>query len=267
MKFFNREPFDDQKVEALRIHLTNLAANGDPSDYQVVLDNMEVVPRTSNVDLFTSFYDLISDKSKSLNIYVYSGTTRHKRSYSYYFADVTTQEGSLNGVDTQQMIEQQVALKTLEMQNQQYDQQVKSFREEIVSLETENNKLREENESLKEDLQKTVGDNGLAANIMGGVERMIKHFVPGNNNQQGTLAGTEQQRYSPPAGTVNISQAQFDEFRSFAAMAETFEKAEFGKVLHIVKFLSENKPAIDETLNFLTEEENNTDDDSQDNHH
>jgi hypothetical protein len=259
MKFFNRELFDDQKVEALRIQLTNLAANGNPTDYQVILDDMEVVPRTSNAELFSSFYDLISEKSKSLNIYVFSGTTRHKRTYSFYFSDPVKHEGGLNGIDTQQIIDQQVALKTLEMQNHQYDQQIKSFREEIISLESENKRLYDENESLKEDLQKTVGENGLAANIMGGVERMIKHFVPGSaGNPQNTLAGAEHQHQSAAPGTVTISLAQFDEFRGFAAMAETFEKAEFEKVLHIVKFLSQNKPAIDETLAFLTEDEDNS---------
>lgn len=258
MNFFNRVPFDDQKVEAVRIHLTNLAANGEPTDYQVILDGSEIIPRTSNVDLFTSFYELISDKSKSLNIHIFSGTTRHKRTHSFYFPEMPNQQGALNGIDTQQIIDQQVALKTLEMQNQQYTQQIKSFRDEIVSLETENKKLYEENESLKEDLQITVGENGLASNIMGGVERMIKHFVPGNNAAQETLAGAGQNQYTPPVGTVNISQAQFDDFRSFAVMAESFEKSEFGKVLHIVKFLSENKPAIDETLDFLTEDEDNS---------
>lgn len=261
MKFFNREPFDDQKVEAIRIQLTNLAANGDATDYQVFLDDMEVVPRTSNPELFASFYELISDKSRSLNIHVFSGASRHKRTYSFYFADEERPQGALGGADTQQIIAQQVAFNSMEIKLQHTEQQLKVCREEIVILENENERLTDENQSLKDDLQKTHSEGGMAANIFKGVEKVVMQLTASNANNQ-TLAGAGQNQ-PVQDGTVNISFAQFDQYRIFADMAQRFEKNQFDKVLHIIEFLSRNKPAIDETLDFLTEE-NPSNHDSQD---
>lgn len=264
MKFYEREPFDDQKVEAIRIHLTNLAASGKPSDYQVILDEMEIVPRTSDVEQFTSFYDLLSHKTQNLVINVFSGATRHKRTHAFYFNDGKT-SGALNGVDPQKAVDDQVARFTLEFQNKSLNEQVKDLKTEIVTLEDENDQLKEDNVNLREDLRKATSEGGIASTIMGGMERMFDRYIPGQKALSGPPESTQQG--NAPQGTINVPLKEYDQFKSFAMLAEKFEPHEFEKVLTVIKFFSENKPAIDETISFLSDDENPDNDDSQENHH
>jgi hypothetical protein len=263
MKFYEREPFDDQKVEAIRIHLTNLAASGKPSDYQVILDEMEIVPRTSDVEQFTSFYDLINHKTQNLVINIFSGATRHKRTHAFYFNDGRS-SGSLNGVDPQKAVDEQVARYTLDFQNKVLNDQVRDLKTEVVALEEENEQLKEDNVSLREDLRKATSEGGIASTIMGGMERMFDRYLPG---QKGLSGPPQNQPQNPPPGTINVPHKEYDQFKSFAMLADQFNPEEFDKVLTVVKFFAENKPAIEETISFLTEDENPSHDDSQEDHH
>ena len=260
MKFFEREPFDDQKVEAIRVYLTNLDASGTPADYQVILDDLEIVPRTKDIERFTSFYDLLSHKSENLIINVFSGGTRHKRTYSFYFNEGKT-NNTLNGVDQQKIIDEKVQFHALQFENKHLGEQVRELKQEIVLLEEENDQLKADNQEMKEDLNKATGENGIAHTVMGGMKDLFQSYMGQPKPNQPALSG-------PPAGTVNIPVQEYDQFKNFGAIARKFEQYEFNKVTSILDFLAKNKPAIDETLNFLTEEpdENSNDNDSQENH-
>jgi regulator of replication initiation timing len=261
MKFYEREPFDDQKVEAIRVQLTNLAAAGNPSDFQIILDDMEIVPRTSNVEQFTSFYDLLGPKTESLVINVFSGSTRHKRTYSYYFNE-GKQSNGLNGVDTQKIIDEKVQLHALQFENKMLNEHVKDLKAELVALEQENEQLKADNQEMREDLNKATGENGMASTVIGGMKDLFQTYMGPPKQNAPALSG-------PPAGMVNVSIQEYDQFKRFQSMIQQFDQQEFNKVLHILGYLAENKPAIDETMRFLTEEENENpnDNDSQEDHH
>lgn len=259
MKFYEREPFDDQKVETIRIQLTNLAASGKPTDYQVLLDDMEVVPRTSDVELFTSFYDLIGHRTQNLVINVFSGTTRHKRTHAFYFNDGKA-SGALNGVDQQKAIDDQVARFTLDYENKMLTENVRDLRAALVTLEDENEQLKEDNVNLREDLRKSTGESGIASTIMGGMERMFDRYMPG----QKALSGPGQAApNNQPAGMITVPVHEYDQFKNFGAMIQQFEPHEFQRVMWVVEFFSRNKPAIEETISFLTEENPNDDDEQK----
>jgi regulator of replication initiation timing len=253
MKFFNREPFDDQKVESIRVQITNMEATGSPVDYQVVLDDMEVIPRTSNADLFTSFYDLINENSRNLNIHVYSGTSRHKRTYSFYFSNAPTKGGELNGFDAQQMVDYQVSIETMKMKLNFSEQQIKQYQDTIDELEAENEKLESENTGLRDDLKKALSENGIASTVIQGVERVITQLAPQRSN--GALAGTPAQN-TPKHGTVSITAEQNADYQAFSALANRFEPSEFDNVLSVLGILAEDKSTIAETLEFLKQSNN-----------
>jgi hypothetical protein len=251
MKFFSSEPFDDQKIEAIRIQLTNLSASGKPTDYQIMLDDFEVVPRTSDVELFTSFYDLLSQRTQSLVITLFQGESRHKTNYSFYFQQQgQAQQGTLAGVDTQREIEQKVAFHALQFENKALQEKIKELNAITGELESEVEMYRKENHNLHEDLKKSTSENGIATSIIGGMERMFERFVPVANSQ-GQLAGTPQVGNSGKT-QVAITMEEYDQFQSFAAMANKFEDPEFEKVILIIKTLSEQKELIDSTLDYLS---------------
>jgi regulator of replication initiation timing len=253
MKFFNREPFDDQKVESIRVQITNLSVTGTPIDYQVFLDDVEVIPRTSNPELFTSFYDLINEKSRNLNINVFSGTTRHKRTYSFYFSDAPSQSGELNGFDARQMIDQQVSIETMKIKISIGEQQLKQCQDTISELEDENERLSKENIELRDDLKKALSENGIASTVIQGVERVITQLAP--QRSTGALAGTPAQN-TPRHGTVSITAEQHADYQAFSALANRFEPSEFDNVLRVLGILAEDKSTIAETLEFLTQSNN-----------
>lgn len=255
MKFYEREPFDDQRVEAIRVQLENHAASGKPSDYQVILDEMEIVPRTNDVERFTSFYDLIGPKSENLIINVFSGSTRHKRTYAFYFNGGKHQQNELNGFDVQKTIDGEVARQTLMFENKLFQEQLKDLKDEVIELEQENDQLKTDNQTLREDLKKATGDNGIANTVMGGVERLFDRYM--SPAQQKGLSGPGQEQQGiAPAGKIILPIHEYDTYNQFSVLAQKFDlNTEFGKVLSIIKYLSDNKPAIDETLSFLTEEE------------
>jgi hypothetical protein len=258
MKFYDREPFDDQKVEAIRIQLQNLSVSGRPADYQVFLDDLEIVPRTNNVDQFITFYDLIGHNSKNLVINVFSGTTRHKRTYAFYFSEGSHSQG-LNGVgiDAQKHFDEKLARVTADMENKQLNTLVKDLKDSLLELEDENEELKADNKELHEDLRKALGENGIAGTIMGGVERMFTKYMPENGKP---LAGIPQNPNTPaqasPSGTINVPIKKYDDFQSFSMIADQFSEVEFSKVLTILDFMAKGKPAIDEILDFITEEKN-----------
>lgn len=253
MKFYNREPFDDQKVESIRVQIANLAATGTPTDYQVFLDDLEVIPRTNNPDLFTSFYELIHDKTRSLNIHVYSGSTRHKRTYSFYFADMPKQSGELNGFDAQQMIDNKVEIETLKLKVDFSEKQIKRYEETIDELEADNERLLHENNTLRDDLKKAHSESGVASTLMQGVERVVSQFAP--TKQQNALAGAPNQQDSRH-GSVVITSNQFAEYMAFSSLANRFTEVEFDSVMAVIGKLAENKSAIMTTLEFLTKPNN-----------
>ncbi len=255
MKFYEREPFDDQKVEAIKIQLQNLSVSGKPADYQVILDDMEIVPRTNNVDQFITFYDLIGHNSKNLTINVYSGATRHKRTYSFYFNEGNSAQG-LNGigaVDPQKHFDERLARVTAELENKQLSTLVKDLKDSVLELEEEIEELRDDNKTLTEDLKKQVGEGGIAGTIMGGVERMFLKHMPVNAP---ALAGAPQNDVPPvsPPGTFNVPVKLYDNFQTFSAIANQFTEEEFSKVLTVLDFMGKNKPAVDEILDFITED-------------
>ncbi|CAN5729212.1 hypothetical protein BH11BAC7_BH11BAC7_21320 [soil metagenome] len=257
MKFYEREPFDDQKVEAIKIQLQNLSVSGKPADYQVILDDMEIVPRTNNVDQFITFYDLIGHNSKNLTINVYSGATRHKRTYSFYFNEGNSAQG-LNGigaVDPQKHFDERLARVTAELENKQLSTLVKDLKDSVLELEDEIEELRTDNKTLTEDLRKQVGEGGIAGTIMGGVERMFSKYMPGH---EANLAGAPQSNVPPvpivAPGTFNVPVKQYDNFQTFSAIANQFTEDEFAKVLTVLDFMAKNKPAVDEIVDFITED-------------
>jgi hypothetical protein len=258
MKFYEREPFDDQKIEAIKIQLQNLSVSGKPADYQVILDDMEIVPRTNNVDQFITFYDLIGHNCKNLTINVFSGATRHKRTYSFYFPDGHEAQG-LNGagsVDPQKHFDEKLARVTAELENKQLNAIVKDLKDSVLELEDELEEVKDDNKSLTEDLRKAMGEGGLAGTIMGGVERMFSKYIP---NTAAPLAGIPQNNPAPipaptnPPGTVNVPMKEYDNFQTFSAIANQFTEEEFEKVLTVIAFMGKNKPSIDELLDFITE--------------
>ncbi|MCA6392207.1 MAG: hypothetical protein IM607_12535 [Cytophagales bacterium] len=253
MKFFNREPFDDQKVESIRVQITNMEATGSPVDYQVVLDDMEVIPRTSNADLFTSFYDLINENSRNLNIHVYSGTSRHKRTYSFYFSNAPTKGGELNGFDAQQMVDYQVSIETMKMKLNFSEQQIKQYQDTIEELEAENEKLESENTGLRDDLKKAHSETGIASTVIQGVERVISQLSSAKNTP--ALAGAPSQQ-TQSNGNYEITAQQYKDFQSFSLVANRFAPDEIDDVLRVMDILSLNKPAIAATLQFLTQSNN-----------
>lgn len=228
---------------------------------------MEIVPRTPDVEQFTTFYDLLNHKSQNLVINIFSGATRHKRTHAFYFNE-GRQNNTLNGIDTQKVVDEQVARFTLDFQNKALSDQVKDLKDELVSLEEENDQLKADNTTLREDLKKATGENGIASSIMGGMERLFDRYMTPGKAQQQNLSGPPQQGQTPPPGTVILPLHEYDQFKSFAVLADKFEQHELNKVLHILNYFAENKPAIDETMNFLTEdEENPQQDDTQEDHH
>ena len=247
---FNQEPYDEQKVEAIRVRLENYAAIGTPIEYQVFINGEEIVPKTNDATRFTSFYDLLNENSKTVTINEFYTNSRHKKTRHFFIAQHNeTIPSSVNGFDPRAEVAKQFNEFKLDYINKELEKDVKVLKDEIVKLEEAKKKAEDELSETKEDLKKLMAEQSLGTQIIG----TLREFMPHSKHHQ-TLTGaneTQEKKSGVTEETVVLTKQDYANYQLFDQFMSKFSKVELGQVMNLIEQFSNQKELIAQTLQFI----------------
>lgn len=115
-----RIKFSKGRIALLKHSLQNSAKTGKPAEYEIFVDNIKIIPRTNNHELFDDFEGFMDNDTMTLTIVIYEGTSRRNRRFIFYLGDGKAGDDSqaLSGEEIDRVIGEKVAA---ERKQWQYD--------------------------------------------------------------------------------------------------------------------------------------------------
>src|SRR5688572_32180887 len=106
----NKEKYEQRKIDNLIEYLRLYQQKGQPIDYEIVVDGFKAVRRTNDPDMFTMFENFVTADTRSIEVLLFTGTSNNNEKRIFYFGDVPREkeETTLNGVETEKTIREQV---------------------------------------------------------------------------------------------------------------------------------------------------------------
>src|SRR4051812_47839537 len=104
------ENYDADKLERIYKVIDIASKTESKKDYEILLDDLQIVPRTSDPEKFDSFNEHITQKSECLTLYLYFGASQHADTYFFYFKGVPASKlksHGLSGLGLEELEKQQ----------------------------------------------------------------------------------------------------------------------------------------------------------------
>ncbi len=145
--------YDNSKVGLLKQLLLNNEQNGKPIEYEIKVDDLKVVPRTTDASQFKLLEDAIYPDTKAVTIILYEGQGKSSDKHIFYLKENNVAESApaLSGLDVDKKVNEQleaykklVAYEKLEEQNKELVNKLQEAEEYIEELEGKAEKLQEE---------------------------------------------------------------------------------------------------------------------------
>lgn len=261
---FEKIPYDSQRLESIRIRLENFARTGEPIPYAVSVDGMEVIPKTIDATIFSSIYDLLTEKTRSLSIAEYIGNTRNRKTVCFYFTPTPGNGQTLQGIDVTQPVEsieekvqrqvEQINQKQtndrLQRENQTIKQQLNALLEKCDRLETDNDSLTAENVELKKLQNQNAEQNVFLELGREAIREWVKSKKPDEplSGTPGQEKQTEQGKQNGEAPThIAIPESEFENYKFFNDTFQKFEPIPRGLVTRLIELLGKHPELVEET--------------------
>lgn len=251
---FTKVPYDSAKVDALRIRLENHSRLGEPIFYSVIVDDLEVIPRTTDASLFATVDELLGPNTRFISVSEYIGNTRNRKT-TCFSMDVhkSTEQTNLNGLDTpredqQQAIERQVAHATLQRDHANLQTEYNKLKQVSEAILTKYDELEAENEELK----KLNDEKSQQGTLLSFAADLVERFAP--PKPDGSMSGTSKQTQTEHAeeggddGSVQvaISENEYKNYKYFLELFQGFDPTQKGLVSKLIELLGKNPDLIEE---------------------
>lgn len=260
MALINKQKYDPAQVQKLHDLVRLYHEKGQPFDYEIIVDGLRVVRRTSDPEMFFLFENFVGADTKAVEILFYTGTSNVNERRIFSFVDEPEQNG-LSGLEFQEKVKDQLAEQKKELLNEiQREQLVKEnqeLRSEVSELEGEVARLEKVNEELNNNqspLRPFLGEIGssLIESFIRRNPKIVKS-IPGGE----TLAGLIEPSTESTEGVETEVSFQPKEKNPEDQMAitfvnqlkEQFSKDEFNKIVLILQRMADDKSLIDQILN------------------
>lgn len=266
--------YDPLKIDKLKHLISTSYQKRTPKDYEIFVDEMRVVDRTSDPEEFDSYQDYIDDDTRYIRFILYytqSSPRNEQFVYELQSARSFGTNAELSGVDIDNKIGERLFS---ERQKWETEQKQKEQQKEIEGLTA---KLKDAEEYIAtlennvEDLKVNgtkvrAGWGEIASVALEGIIRrnpQLLSAIPGGEAVAGILAGTEQN----PKSTETEPQAEVS-FQSVSTapqnnpvdsdnafiiqlMNNSFEPTQTAKVWEILRELAESPDNIETVLELL----------------
>ena len=250
---FTKLPYDNTKLDAIRIRLENHARLNDPIFYSVVIDDLEVIPRTTDASVFTTIDELIGPNTKYVSISEYIGNTRNRKTACFMLdATKSTEQTVLQGIDPNGEDRQQAISKQIELATLQKDYSL---------LQTEHNKLKQVSEALLDkcdkleeentELKKLQDESSQQSSILTFASEILERLVPAKPGNP--LSGTPESNNNPSSGSgkdegqmVAVSEEEYKNYQYFVEQFKDFDQAQKGLLSKMLDLFVEKPEMIEE---------------------
>jgi hypothetical protein len=251
---FNKIPYDSAKLDALRIRLENHARIGEPIYYAIVVDDLEVIPRTADATLFATIEELIGPNTRYISVAEYIGNTRNRKTTCFVMdTGKAVDQNNLNGLDSpredqQQYIERQVAYATLQREHANLQSEYNKLKQVSETLLTKCDELEERNSELV----KLNDEKSQQSSILAFASDLVNRFAP--QKTESPLAGTPSQNVHEAADATNdegqvqvaISEVEYKNYSYFVEQFSKFDQTQKGLISKLIELLAEYPELIEE---------------------
>lgn len=259
MALISKQKYDPAKIEKLVEYLRIYHEKGQPIDYEILLDGLKAVRRTSDPEMFNTFENFITADSKSLDILFFNGSSNVHEKRIFFFDDEEKKEKGLSGVEVQSLIQEGIDQKEKEWQYKQLQKDNADLKAKVDELEKEIEELEKEKETIEASQSPLKGFLGELGSSL--VESFIRrnpkivNGIPGGEALAGLLEKEEDKEQPVTESDVTFtSKSGLNEEHKYAIqfvdqLKGQFTLEEFDKVLLILEGMSNDKSKIETMLN------------------
>ena len=274
-------PFDQQKIDRLRLHLESSAAKGHSRFYEIYVDNLIAVPKTDDPSAFEGYEDDMNADTSQIKIKIYSsGTSPRNEQWTFLMKARNNKEAfdqGLDGLSFQSMSKNDLLkLKAARDRKNLEAQEIEELKEEIEELNGELeektsyiNRLETGIETAKANSNK-IGDVHIGEIVSVALEVLVRRNT-GWIAQVPALSGladyidkdTERKKGQPgpsapePEVTFKRKEAESEPvlteqeqyfLKLFAVLRQNFIPSELEQVIELLENLSKDKSKIQPAL-------------------
>jgi hypothetical protein len=271
MALQNKQKYDAVQVQKLADLVGIYHERGQPFDYEILVDGLKVVRRTSDPEMFFIFENFITPDTKALEILFYKNDSNVNDKRMFTFGDYEPEERGLSGVEVDARIREGVKegvesykkeseYEKLRKENEELRQEVDELGNDVARLEKE----KQEMIDSQSPLQDILGQAG-ASFVESFLKRnpQILKSIPGGDALAGLLENDGSKKTQPESNaetevsfqSKSESPVLSDEDRAaitFVNQLKTkFTQEEFEHVLNILQTLADDKSKIELIFNHV----------------
>ena len=148
------EFYNSQRLDFIKQLLISSVENSKaPQDYEIRVDDMRVVPRTNNPELFDNYEDFITDQTRSVLVMLYEGISRKNTKYMFKLKEEDmpkAQEKGLGEIEVAKIVKEKLEQREQQIKQEQMEKENKEMKKQIQQNEEEMEKAAEVIKKLKE---------------------------------------------------------------------------------------------------------------------
>lgn len=285
----NNQPYSEQAFENVYEYLCKESERGEPVDFDVFVDGLRVVRKTSDPEQLYQAHKFIRPgftKVLYINIYNYGNSNHYDRT-QFLFGDYSEDDlkttplpkadkgGGLSGIEVQRMVEdskvqvkKELEFEYLKKDFQKLEALIKEKDKEIEELEEDVEKLEQEKAELlarESPLKGMLGEMGagVVESLIRRNPKTIANLIPGGDSLAGFLEEDEKKRMlklSAPASepevvfTEKSSTTEQDPAIDFVRnLRSHLSDEEFSKVLQILDVIYVDRSRLNTIHALVTE--------------
>lgn len=283
-----QEKYDLIKIERLKHYLESAAEKGRPKFYEVFVDNLKAVDKTSDPEAFDEYLVYMGEDTRMVKVLIYTSTEACPRNDKFIFTvtspDKEREEkrrGELSGIEVEEKIHAVVQQEREKMATELLKKELQETKEELEEAESYIDELEKKLAEARS--TKAVQKESLGEVVSLALESMIRrnsHLLSGiplvgqglagvveQDNKRlesvsQTLSLGEEAKVSfkrvrsdePGTSTESVSEEDKQTLEYFQSVRQAFTEPELIQVLEIIAVLSNQKESISSVLELLKEE-------------
>lgn len=270
------ELYDPAKIDRLKKLLEMQASKGQARFFEIYVDSLKVVPRTSDVAEFDSFEEFVTEDTQKVRILLYSTSPTSPRNDQFIFTLKETpvmqmSSGTLNGFDIDAKIKESVSIERERWDTEQLKKELDGTKGKLTEAEEYIETLESELERYRSK-KLHLGDINLGELASVVVEGMIRRNpkmlakIPGGESLAGIIEQDNKEKLdaAEPGGTETqvsfkkkeersggLTEEEQNYIRVIRQMEEHFDEAQLQKVMLINQSLAEDTSRIEPVASLL----------------
>ncbi|MCC7302512.1 MAG: hypothetical protein IT233_07720 [Bacteroidia bacterium] len=244
------QTYEHSRIERIRMSLVNAERKGNPTYYDIWVDGVKVVDRTTDLNEFSRYEEFIYPDTRkiTINVYTASPTSPHITGRHHFTFGEEEKRGALNGFglgEIQEQIREKVSQERERWECDQVKKDLTATKEKLSEAEEYIGQLQDIIEDTKTKLTEAKGMGEIASAIK---DLALPHLF-GKKSEDKSLSGNEKpQEEASFKMKPSDEEAASEEDQFFIGlgrnMKASFTEEEFNLVLSVIREFSKDKSNI-----------------------